>query len=233
VNRKLHMLSALGIILLLGALFFNLSSLQTLLEKRDRSDLNAEVQRKAGRMTDWENDMTSTLIILAEQKGLRDGVMKMAAGEASREYKEGFLGAISASCRLFAATHPGVEGLTLRGPDGSKWVGSGVQLDSSSVVYLDYRMRYQKLRMDSRKSPALEQWVVPVRDVQAKPLAFLVADVNLARAPASDSSWTIRQTQDHQQFSGDLNRMRRNSIAVAAAGIALLALAGYFSSRKS
>lgn len=177
---KYWILGALGTVLLLGALLFDTVSLQRLLEERSRRYLAAETHRQALRLVRWQNDLTAALITLAEQKGIRDGVMRMAAGQASADFRTGWLSSADAVCRLFPARFPGVEGLTLRSPDGSKWAGTGVQQDSGSVAYPDYHVLYRRLRVENNPHRVVERWVVPVRDVQAQPLAFLVAEVNPA-----------------------------------------------------
>jgi hypothetical protein len=177
---KLWILWALGVALLLGALLFTLSGTRNLLESRARLELTAAASRKAQRLHRWQEDLTSALIILAEQKGLREGVMRLTEGKVSPEYREGFLGGADAACRMFPATHPGVQGLTLRGLAGDKWVGTGVQMDCSAVFYPEVQMRYRRVRLATEPGRVLEHWIVPVRDVQAQPLAFLVAEVDPA-----------------------------------------------------
>jgi len=167
-------------ILLLGALFFNLRSFQATLESQMRRDLEIQAGWKAQILSRWQDDLSAALIILAEQKGMREGVLRKTTGAASGDFQGGFFRGVEAACRTLAATFPGVEGLTLRGLDGEKWVGTGVQTDS--VVYPEIRMRYRRVRLNPQAQRALERWIVPVRDVNAQPLAFLIADANPAGA---------------------------------------------------
>jgi hypothetical protein len=181
-------------------------------------------------MLRWHNELTAAMVILAEQKGMRDGVMRMATGNATRDLQEGFLMGVEAACRLFPATHSGVEGLTLRGLDGNKWVGMGMQMDSIVVKYPDYRERCRRVPAEPQPGKVLERWVVPVRDVNAQPLAFLVADVNASTAEMAfmEADTLFTERADESDFA----RWRRNSVLGGVAGVILLGLLGLAMSKR-
>jgi|GEM_PF-3192361 hypothetical protein len=138
-----------------------------------RRDLSASVQEKAQRLGAWRANLSTTLIALAEQREIRETAAKIASGQTSSDWRGGFIAACNASFRAIQISHPAFENLSMRDRDGAKIAGSGAAKEE--VFYPDLLLRIHQQPLSSFK----EKWLVPIRDPQANPLAYVVADINL------------------------------------------------------
>jgi len=176
IKLKLWILT-LAVILAFGILFVLLlnHSRQAHLDQA-RRDLVASAQEKAQFLSAWRTNLSSILIALAEQREIREAVAKITSGSAHPVWREGFISSCDASFRAFQISNPALENLSLRRLDGAKMAGSGAATDD--ISYPDLRQRIRQLLL----SPLREKWIVPVRNPQAQPLAYVVADINLQQS---------------------------------------------------
>ena len=172
IKLKLWILT-LAAILAFGILFALLlnQSRQAHLEQA-RPNLVASAQEKAQIISAWRANLSSTLIALAEQREIRETAAKITSGQASSAWRDGFIAACDASFRAIQISHPAFENLSVRAMDGAKIVGSGAAKEE--VFYPDLRQRISQQPL----SPLKEKWVVPIRDPEANPLAYIVANVD-------------------------------------------------------
>jgi len=181
-------------VLLLIVSYLNLSGFQDMLRASARKEIKSSAEKQARIISQSRDDLIASLVALAEQRELRQGIAKLNAGSASPQWCEGYLAFADAALRYFLVTHSGVENLALRALDGRKIAGSGAETDS--ISYPDIQQRFSRQRLTPSPEKLRERWVVPVRDVEAQPLAFLVAQVN----PAGWKKAVLR----HSQFESDL-----------------------------
>lgn len=167
----------LGALLLLISFYLNSTNLKNL-SKPDIEGLKASVDAYAGRVGQWHDGIIGSLVALAEQREVREGVAKLGSGSVSPAWRQGFQEAMDATLRSMRGIHAGLENLTLRNVKGVKLAGSGAEKDS--ILYPDIQLRFSRQRSANGSDKLRERWIVPVRNPQARPLAYLIAVVNLA-----------------------------------------------------
>jgi len=172
-SRRIFWLPTLVAILILIALFIITSnSIRNAFLEAARYELASRASDKAQLLGHWRTKLTMSLLALAEQREIREGVAKIAAGQASDDWREGFVAAFNASARTLAAVHPALESLALYDRDAIKIGGSGADRELISYPDLNQRFYLEKL------SPIEDKSIIPVRDPQANPLAYIVAYVD-------------------------------------------------------
>ena len=176
VKSKLW-IRALATILGFGILFvLILNQVERAYLDQARRDLDASVQEKAQLLGAWRANLSTTLMALAEQREIREAAAKIASRQANPAWRDGFIAACDASFRAIQISHPAFENLSVRALDGAKMAGSGAAKDE--IFYPDLRLRIRQQPLSPRK----EKWMVPIRNPQAIPLAYLVADIDLQQS---------------------------------------------------
>ena len=185
IQSRLWILT-LAVILAFGILFVLLlnHSRQAYLDQA-RRDLVASVREKAQLLSAWRTNLSNTLIALAEQREIREAVAQITSGSAHPAWRDGFISACDASFRAFQISNPAFENLSLRSLDGAKMAGGGAATDD--ISYPDLRQRIRQVPLSSLK----EKWIVPVRNPQAQPLAYVVADINLQQSRKALGAWEL------------------------------------------
>ncbi len=143
-----------------------------LLERRRRA-----LEGAAASLGEKRSALQLRLVALAEQKSLREGVMKLQRADVSSRWREGFLQAMDAVCRSKVAEEPVFRECSLRDLEGNKWAGTGAVFDSVRYPDILERVRTEVLP-PSPSAGYRERWIVPVRDAKAQPLAYLTAVVS-------------------------------------------------------
>jgi hypothetical protein len=143
-----------------------------------RHDFEAEGKLYAQVIGDWSQALQRELIALAEQKAIRQEIARWKPGTPMNR---GFLETTDAVCRSFTASDAGVVNFSLRSLDGRRLAGTGADLDSISYADIMRRIQIEAIQPD-RSFGFREKWSVPVRDVNAQPLAYLSASVTPAGA---------------------------------------------------
>ena len=167
----------LAVILAFGILIvLILSRSEQALLNQARRNLAASAQEKAQLLGAWRANLSTTLIALAEQREIREAAAKISSDQAASSWRDGFIAACDASFRAIQISHPALENLSVRALDGVKIAGSGAAKEE--VFYPDLRLRISQQPI----SPSKEKWIVPVRDPQAIPLAYIVSDINVQQS---------------------------------------------------
>jgi len=177
IQRRGYWLIALIAIILMGvASWIQQQSYQSIWMDRNRFELQRRADEAARITADMREAFQLEMIALAEQRGLRQGMMDWSDRKVSRDFFAGFKRALDASCRAIAAGGPGIKNLSLRDLEGKKIAGSGA--DAIRIDFPDIMERIRIKASTTDKGDYAETLVIPVRDVAATPIAFLYAEVN-------------------------------------------------------
>lgn len=177
-GRPLVLIALLGSLLLLLNSLLNLADFQKAAESRAQLDLKSRVSDLSSRVSRWQSEQINSLIVLAEQRALREGAARLGNDRDASDWSRGFLQGCDAALRARMVSQSGWQNLTLREVRGLKLAGSGAQLDSSAVFFPDLQQRFRHQSFSAMDGRPIDRWVVPVRDAQAQPVAFLVADIS-------------------------------------------------------
>jgi len=173
MRQSTRWLGLAGILAVAAVALLGLLAFRDHLERRAREELQTLAREWAARADLWHTERGLILLRLAEQRGLREGAQRLVSG-APAEFRSGFLGATDAALRSQTGSGSGFESLALRDTLGNRLAGTG--LDRDSLALPANLERIGRLSLGDGR----ERWTVPVRDPQARPLALLVADLNLA-----------------------------------------------------
>ncbi len=176
IKLKLWILTLTAILAFGILIVLILNQSERALLNQARRDLSASLQEKAQRLGAWRANLSTTLIALAEQREIREAAAKISAGQAASAWRDGFISACDASFRAIQISHPALENLSVRALDGVKIAGSGAAKEE--VFYPDLRLRIHQQPLSSLR----EKWIVPIRDPQATPLAYIVSDINVQQS---------------------------------------------------
>jgi hypothetical protein len=176
-RRGYWSMAVLGLVLIGFGIWEITREAKTALLEQARRNFEAQSQLYAQVIGNWSQSLQREMIALAEQKAIRQEIARWKPGAFGNK---GFLETIDAVCRSYTAGDAGVVNFSLRSLDGRRLAGTGIDLDS--IHYAEVMRRIQVETILSGKLYGFTQkWTVPVRDVDAQPLAYLSASV----APAS------------------------------------------------
>jgi hypothetical protein len=197
---------AIAVILVFGILFFlGQNQLERALLEQAQSDLSAIAQEKAIHLGQWQNDLSMSLLNLAEQREIREGVARLITDQSSSAWREGFMAAFNGCSRGL----PGISSLALRDLSGFKIAGAGA--DHEAISYPEPNLRFVQQRISAQE----QRIIVPVRDPRAVPLAYLMARVESRRSqsaivpgkPSSDLLLCLADSTGERIWNSDSNRL--------------------------
>lgn len=177
-RRGYWSMAILGLVLIGFGIWEITREAKTALLVQARSEFEARGELYAQVIGNWSQSLQREMIALAEQKAVRQGIAQWKPGTSRRE---SFLEAIDAVCRSFTAGDAGVVNFSLRGLDGRRLAGTGIALDSIHYANVMRRIQMETI-LSGRLYGFTQKWTVPVRDVEAQPLAYLLARVAPAGA---------------------------------------------------
>ncbi|MBU0517426.1 hypothetical protein KJ564_00645 [bacterium] len=116
------------------------------------------------------------ILTYLEQPTLRTNVEKIVAGQVAASYQTGFWDAVDASCRSFVTGTAEIKNMALTDLQGNKIAGTG-----SGKIDIEYSHPMEPIHYSHTAAPDrkgyLETWIIPVRSVDARPIAYLVTEV--------------------------------------------------------
>lgn len=207
-RRGYWLMALLGLFLVGFGIWEITREAKTALLLQARHDFEAEGKLYAHVIEDWTQALQREMIALAEQKAIRQ---EIARWKQTTSASGSFLETIDAVCRSFTASDAGVLNFSLRSLNGHRLAGTGADLDSISYADIMQRIQVETFQPD-RIYGFREKWSVPVRDVNAQPLAYLTASVVPAGAfmdflkrggDEGDYLFCLEDTQDTRLWNSD------------------------------
>jgi predicted DNA-binding transcriptional regulator AlpA len=177
-RRGFWSVSLLGIVLLASTLWIQYRHAADLLNTPQVEKRRGVLESTAWSIGKKRSELQMRLIALAEQKSLREGVMKLERADTSPRWRDGFLQAMDAVCRSKIAEEPAVRECSLRDLEGNKLAGTDAVFDTVRYPDLLQRVRVEPSAKGS-SGDFRERWIVPIRDEKAQPHAYLTAVVRV------------------------------------------------------
>lgn len=174
MRRHIWIIAALGIVLIAAASWVNFQFAESALKRHSERTLIDQAEEAAFAIVAMRETLQASMLAFAEQRGVRQGLMDRREGNMSEDKYAGFLQALDASCRATLAEFD-VRNFSLRDLLGQRMAGTGAE--NLKIIYPDVMQRIQIEGGQAASDAYSERWIVPIRDAEAFPLAFLFAEV--------------------------------------------------------
>ncbi len=180
IGRVFFFLGVLVLMVILILQWIIYRQVQSELIESHRSHIQKQAENYAIFIAVERNRLMDEMISLAEQRSLRAGIEKILLSDPGTEWRKGFVQAIETTCRMMTAKNFGFASFAVRDISGERIAGTGANFDPVNYPDIMERIRAHTIISKSGKK-FLEKWTIPVRDVNAKPIAYLTTEVSLSK----------------------------------------------------